>query len=139
MGVRKIIQDAEKLSQVCPEVDDINEWQHVIQNLRDTAKSEQTCVGLAANQLGYRIRIFIIKHKGKWVHFINPRFDPIGASSRMITFEERCLSFPGKVTKTTRHAQINAYGHKKGKKLILSGIEAIAFQHELDHLDGICI
>lgn len=137
MGVREIIKDAGKLSEVCHEVDDINDWQHVIQNLRDTAKSERTCVGLAANQLGYGVRIFIIRHKGKWIHFINPSFT--AWTDEMVSFEERCLSFPGKVTKTRRYALIKTYGHKKGKELILSGIEAIAFQHELDHLNGICI
>ena len=79
MGVRPIIKDAEKLSLVCHEVVDINDWQHVIQNLRDTAKSERTCVGRAANQRGYRVRIFVIKHRGKWIHFINPTFEPIGS------------------------------------------------------------
>ena len=137
MGVREIIKDADKLSLVCHEVVDLNDWQHVIQNLRDTAKSERTCVGLAANQIGERVRIFIIKHRGKWIHFINPSFEPW--TDQMISFEESCLSFPGKVTKTKRYAQIKTYGHKKGKKLILIGIEAIAFQHELDHLNGICI
>lgn len=138
MGARDIVKNPQRLSKPCREVDFNDQVTDVIQNLRDTAKAHRaTCVGLAANQIGYDVRVFVIKHKGKWIHFINPSFTPW--TKEMVSFDERCLSFPGKVTKTKRYAQIVTYGNKKGKKLILSGLEAIAFQHELDHLNGICI
>jgi len=137
MGVRSIVMDREALSKPCEEVGHINDVQAVIKNLIDTARSQPTCAGLAANQIGYKARVFVVKIRGKFLHFVNPSFFPTGPA--MVSFKESCLSFPGQITETKRHAQIAAYGNKKGKKLILSGIEAIAFQHELDHLDGICI
>ena len=137
MGAKPIVMDPERLSKPCQEVMHINDVQAVIQNLKDTARTEPTCAGLASNQIGYECRVFVVKIRGKFLHFINPSFTPKGPA--MVSFKESCLSFPGMTTETRRHAQITAYGHKKGKSMILSGIEAIAFQHELDHLNGICI
>jgi peptide deformylase len=140
MGVRAIVTDAEELSKPCKEVEDINTVQDVIKNLIDTAKYHQDisgCVGLAANQIGYDVRVFVVKIRGKFLHFVNPSFKAPG-NMPMVTFNEHCLSFPGKATKKKRHAQITVSGYKK-KKLALVGLQAIAFQHELDHLNGICI
>ena len=137
MGVCRIVEDQEKLSEPCKKVGCVNKVQNVIKNLIDTANAHKRyCAGLAANQIGYDVRVFVVKINGKFRHFINPRFVPMGG---LVTQKERCLSFPGKITETKRYSIIVAYGASRGKKITLSGIEAIAFQHELDHLNGICV
>ena len=55
--------------------------------------------------------------------------------------EEGCLSFPDLWLKVKRPKSITAeYFDRNGNKCIieLTGIDAKCFQHELDHLDGVC-
>ena len=52
-----------------------------------------------------------------------------------------CLSFPNLWLKVPRHNKITAmYLDNTGKQCIieLEGIDARCFQHELDHLNGVC-
>lgn len=134
MPVKEIIQNKHVLSIPCVETT-IEEARPVIQDLMDTAHfHKKNCAGLAANQIGFNLRVFVVKVRGKFRTFINPSFTP---QSMMRESVEGCLSFPGKQTTTKRYGIIYtspAKGKKKG--LFLSGIEAIAFQHELDHLNG---
>lgn len=138
MGAREIVTDKKVLSLPCEEVKCINSVQHVIKNLIDTAQAHKwNCAGLAANQIGYDVRVIVVKIGCKFRHFVNPSFVPMG---RLKISKEGCLSFPGKVSETKRYSIIIAKGSgKKTKKMKLTGIEAIAFQHEIDHLNGICI
>jgi peptide deformylase len=96
-------------------------------------------IGLAAPQVGWSVRLFIIdvggdSHEEKV--FINPTIiEEIGASNK----EEGCLSFPGIMTKIIRAQRIRAHAYNlKGQKLEIEveGLAARAWQHELDHLNG---
>jgi len=99
-------------------------------------------LGLAANQVGITKRFFIMdisQREGKPVLevYINPEI--ISAEGEII-FEEGCLSIPGYFSKIKRYAKvfIKAYdinGNPFEKEL--TGIHAVVFQHEFDHLDGI--
>jgi len=99
-------------------------------------------LGLAANQVGVAKRFFIMdiaQKEGtpKLEVFINPE---IVEAEGETTYEEGCLSIPGYAAKVKRHAKlfIKAYdldGNPFEREL--TGLAAIAFQHELDHLDGI--
>lgn len=92
-------------------------------------------VGLAANQLGYTKRYFV------WPYglVMNPYISDFTDS---VISKEGCLSFPN-VTKTVKRAKtIKVFyfdEHLKMKDKTLSGVPAIIFQHEFDHLNGICI
>lgn len=136
MPVKPIIQDKAKLSIPCMEttLEDANQ---VIQDLMDTAHyHKKNCAGLASNQIGSNLRVFVVKVRGKFIAFINPKFNPCGPK---IKSTEGCLSFPGKQTTVERYSIITAIPYRKMKPITLSGIAAIAFQHELDHLNGITI
>ena len=137
MSVIKIVKNKHKLSSVCIETV-LEEARPVIHDLMDTAHfHKKNCAGLASNQIGSNLRVFVVKIRGKFRAFINPSFKP---QSMMRDSVEGCLSFPGKRTTTRRYGIIFTsppIGKKKG--LFLNGIEAIAFQHELDHLNGIII
>ncbi len=95
-----------------------------------------SCAGLAANQLGYNLRVIVVRVNKKYKAFINPEIVFKSGSKRS---EEGCFSFPGKTTTVERATTImvkasNLPGARKFK-----GMEAICFQHECDHLDGVLV
>ncbi len=96
-------------------------------------------VGLAAPQVGWPVRLFIIDvdgtSRGEKV-FINPIIvEELGELNK----EEGCLSFPGITSKIIRAQRIKGQAYNlKGQKLEIEaeGLAARAWQHELDHLNG---
>ena len=139
MPVKTIVTDKAALSKPCSDMPiDSAELHYVIQDLMDTAhKHSDNCAGLAANQIGSGLRVFVVKVRGKFMAFINPLFNPIQPKVKCV---EGCLSFPGRVTDTSRHPVIfTSPPRGKQRGLKLDGIAAIAFQHELDHLNGVTI
>ena len=103
-------------------------------------------MGLAFPQLGLNKRIIIIVHEVKegvfdnYV-FINPKI--VSYSEEMIAAEvgEGCLSVNRDVDgHVPRHARVTVEGFdEEGNKIKVRAREdlAIAFQHEIDHLEGI--
>lgn len=94
-------------------------------------------LGLAAPQVGILLRFFVM---GLRV-CINPSVHPT-IGSGLIFVEEGCLSRPGFRRKIPRHSEVHACYTKLGGEAItcvLTGMDAIVFQHECDHLDGKCI
>jgi len=145
MPVKTIVQDKKALSIPCSDVPvDCAELHYVIQDLMDTAHYHSTqlnksgCAGLAANQVGSGLRVFVVKVRGKFMTFINPSFIPF--IPHKVSDFEGCLSFPGKHTFKNRYSVIvTSPPRGKQRGLKLDGIAAIAFQHELDHLNGVTI
>ncbi|MCK9379145.1 MAG: peptide deformylase [Candidatus Moranbacteria bacterium] len=97
-------------------------------------------MGLAAPQIGESIRLCTIEEDGRVYILINPQ---IKSSSKEKTIsEEGCLSIPGKHFAIERSEGVKVrYLNEKGEKCKLKtqGLLARAFQHEIDHLDGILI
>jgi peptide deformylase len=101
---------------------------------------ENRGIGLAANQIGLDKRIFVM---GIDAESSKAYFNPIiiENSKTMIEDVEGCLSYPNLWLKIKRPEWIIAgyydcesvYHEEK-----FSGILSKCFQHELDHLDGIC-
>ena len=101
---------------------------------------ESNGIGLAANQVGLLKRVFAIHLKDQ-VPFC--MFNPyiLNGDIDMVESEEGCLSFPDLFLKVPRHNKITAgYLDRQGKECIieLTGLDSRCFQHELDHLDGVC-
>jgi peptide deformylase len=98
-------------------------------------------VGLAANQIGEALRIFVIDTAGddepsKLQVFINPQ---IVSKQGELVWEEGCLSFPGVMEEIERaaHVRVKAIDqHGQPFELEAEGLLAVAIQHENDHLDG---
>lgn len=96
-------------------------------------------IGLAAPQVGWPVRLFIIDAGGDRYEekvFINPT---IVEETGELNKEEGCLSFPGIMSKIIRAQRIKACAYNlKGQKLEIEaeGLVARAWQHELDHLNG---
>ena len=139
-----LVYPDEKLKQVSQPVeefsDDLNSF---IKNLKETFRSFPGCVGIAAPQVGRFERIVLvdISHKPKHVNhgflvLINPEVTFFEGSS---LGREGCLSVPDFIGKVERAKSITLKAlNQKGEKLELqiSGYEARAVQHEIDHLDG---
>ena len=103
-------------------------------------------MGLAFPQLGINERIIVIVHEAEEGVFdehvvVNPKI--VSTSEEMIAAEqgEGCLSVnrdvPGHVK---RHARVTVEGYdEEGNKIRIRAREelSLAFQHEIDHLNGI--
>jgi peptide deformylase len=109
-----------------------------------TVMHENRGIGLAANQVDIRSRVFVIGSNGidgfpKPQAFFNPMIT--GASQETSLDREGCLSFPGLWLKVSRPTWIEmTYQDSKGlwNDVRVDGYVAKAVQHEIDHLDGIC-
>ena len=101
-------------------------------------------IGLAAVQVGYQSRIFVMDctRAGESPQvFINPEIHKKSKES-MIDFEG-CLSAPGKRGEVRRYLRITLnYQDEKGEEQTKTfyNLAARCVQHEMDHLDGkLCI
>ena len=101
-------------------------------------------IGLAAVQVGYQSRIFVMDctRAGESPQvFINPEIHKKSKES-MIDFEG-CLSAPGKRGEVRRYLRITLnYQDEKGEEHTKTfyNLAARCVQHEMDHLDGkLCI
>jgi peptide deformylase len=128
----------------------------IINEMREALSSQDDGVAIAAPQIGYNVRIFIVSGKvelltkrkkdnlseipenGKDLIFINPVIKKISKDKKEV--EEGCLSVRylyGKVLRSNK-ATVEAID-ESGKKFTRggSGLLAQIFQHEVDHLDGV--
>lgn len=133
----------------------------VLKEMSSALKSQSDGVALAAPQIGYGLRIFIvagkifeknfnkkkpslneesteIKEKTKDVVFINPKISKLSKTKEWVP--EGCLSVRPMYGQTYRSkkATVEAYD-ENGMKFVrgASGLLAQIFQHETDHLNGI--
>ncbi len=99
-------------------------------------------LGLAANQVGLSSGLFVInisiqKEERNPIVIINPS---ITASEDKEIGEEGCLSIPDIFTEVERAQRVEVKGYDlKGDEVRYEaeGFLARAFQHEMDHLNGI--
>lgn len=106
----------------------------------------QPAAGLAAPQIGISKSVFIFSYDRDPKHLevvINPEFTPIG--DKQIEGWEGCLSVitngSWKLAKLPRYEKIHVtYLNSKGEEVSkdLTGFSAKVFQHEHDHLQGVC-
>ncbi|MBI2630740.1 peptide deformylase [Candidatus Nomurabacteria bacterium] len=141
--------------------------QKVLKEMSSVLKSQDDGVAIAAPQIGYSLRIFVVsgkifqaeflknrkerfsgerpvndvkegKEKTKDLIFINPKISRLSKDKEWLP--EGCLSVRWLYGKTFRSkkAMITAYD-ENGKKFTrgASGLLAQIFQHETDHLNGV--
>jgi len=95
-------------------------------------------IGLAAPQVGISTRILIMGRKDDIVVCINPEL--ISGVGEICDIEG-CLSFPQLYLKIKRWETIQVSYQIPSGEIIrnqFDGLYSRAFQHELDHLNGIC-
>ena len=137
-----IIKDKSKLTTRC-EPTNIKDGEEIaVRLLHELRNSEESGIGLAANQIGINKRVCVINIKEPLV-LINPEI--IERSEDEFIFPEGCLSFPNKKVRTKRNVSIKvkADNHEEtlsfsaDSKEINDAFECVCVQHEIDHLDGI--
>lgn len=106
--------------------------------------SQEGGIGLAANQVGLTKRVFVMG-SNRIDGFPPPfaLFNPeiLESSEEQSLDKEGCLSYPDLWLTVKRPAVIKVrYQNSKGDVIEagMSGLIARCFQHELDHLNGIC-
>ena len=103
-------------------------------------------MGLSAIQIGVNMRYFVVVdeyEEGKFDNYIiiNPKIVSNSMEKIYVEMGEGCLSVNREVDGIVpRYARVTLEGYDtEGRKIRIRGREelAIAFQHEMDHLDGI--
>ena len=137
-----IIKDKSKLTTRCKPTNIKDGEEIAVRLLHELRTSEQSGIGLAANQIGINKRVCVINVKEPLV-LINPEI--IERSEKEFIFPEGCLSFPNKKVRTKRNVSIKvkADNHEEvlsfsaDSKEVNDAFECVCVQHEIDHLDGI--
>ena len=112
----------------------------IAQDLLDTLNAHrETCVGMAANMIGFYKNIIVFDCDGEPMLMLNPEI--IKAEGEYET-EEGCLSLLGGPRKTKRYRQIRVRYLTldwKEREKTFTGFTAQIIQHEVDHCNGILI
>lgn len=142
MAVRNIVKyPAPVLRKPTEKVKDINDSIiALIKDLEDTMYAAPG-VGLAANQIGIPLRVAVVnvlgpKRKDGLIVLINPEIIRQEGEEKA---EEGCLSIPGVWEVVTRSKLVVVRTETlDGKTIELEGTGLIgrAYQHEIDHLNG---
>jgi len=142
MAVRKVLLYPDPvLKRVCAPAPEGDELDRVIADLVDTMRSFPGCVGIAAPQIGYEVRVAVIdlsEHKKAppSVHGLLALVDPVVvASDGAEVAREGCLSIP-QLTANVRRAVTCGVSTRDGD-YEFEGFEARCVLHEIDHLDGL--
>jgi peptide deformylase len=96
-------------------------------------------IGLAAPQIGIPLRLIVVR-RGDWIYrLVNPKISWV---FERLSELEGCLSLPGEIWQVERAWEIvveaiDSAG--KEQSILVNGLIARVFQHEIDHLDGIMI
>lgn len=147
MPVREILVYPDpRLKEVCQPVGEVTvEVRCLVQDLLDTMYQSGHSVGVAASQIGASSRIVVVDVSGSKLGrennhgllvMINPEILEQEGSA---TMREGCMSVPDYTGNVTRAESILVqFTDDDGQDRVLraSGFEAIAIQHEIDHLDG---
>jgi peptide deformylase len=142
--VRKILKYGEPvLEQLAEPVTEFDtaELNELITDMWETMYASKG-VGLAAPQIGFSKRISVIdisvgEDESKKLVIINPE---ITSAEGRQTGEEGCLSIPGFREPVTRSNKVMVRAqNEKGEAIELCGEELLAraFEHEIDHLNGV--
>lgn len=124
--------------------------QSIISEMKKVMATQKDGVAIAAPQIGYSLRIFVVSDKilseadkkyksiGRDLVFINPTITKLSRNKHQV--EEGCLSIRWKYGKVNRSIKATVKAYNELGVLIergASGLLAQVFQHETDHLDGI--
>ena len=125
-----------------------SEFQEFVEKMRETMHATGG-IGIAANQIGKRLQVFMIEAKLE-----NPRYKVLGEVPFQVFINPRILK-ASRERRNFWHGCLSAVGEKRGnvatyesieveaadaqgkiKQVRLEGLAAVIFQHELRHLLG---
>jgi peptide deformylase len=137
----------ERAREVTPEELRSPAMQRLIDDMIETMRAAGGA-GLAANQVGELLRIFVVevadnprypyKPPVPLTVAVNPVIEPLDDETAAIN--EGCLSVPGLRGEVDRHMRVRVRRLDRHGAVFeeeRAGLTAGTFQHELDHLDGV--
>jgi len=135
--IRPIMRDMMFLAQ--PSTPALKSDAQVITDLVDTLNAHlDGCVGMAANMIGVRKRIIVVRMGPISMPMVNPQ---IVSSSGEYEADEGCLSLTG-VRKCRRYREIEVSYQDASflpRRQKYTGWIAQIIQHEIDHCNGVII
>ena len=119
----------------------------LIDDLVETMRVSPACVGLAAPQIGVSERVIVVDvsahPKTTTSHGLVVMIDPVIIESEgRAVGREGCMSVPDFTANVARATSVVVQGlSPDGDEIVIAteGFEARAFQHEVDHLNGLLI
>ncbi len=148
MAVQKILlfphPVLKKMARPVTDFDD--EIRQLVADLIDTMREGPGSVGVAAPQIGVSLRVCVVdvsnsklgrENNHGLLVLVNPE---IVARDGAAVMREGCMSVPdytGEVERSTAITLRFLDAEGVAQEVAASGFEAVALQHELDHLDGI--
>lgn len=130
-GDEVLREKAKKVREITPSV------LKLLDNLNDTLQATETGIGLAAPQIGISKRVVVVHLDDEVYELINPE---IIKKEGLEIDSEGCLSVPGLIGQVARAQKVIVKAlNREGEEVEISGegLLARAFQHEIDHLEGI--
>jgi len=145
MALREVLKFPDKrLREVSKPIEKITDEIRELANDMAEVMYDEPGIGLAAPQVGQTVRLIVVDTE--WTAedaeqnplvLVNPE---IIEHSGQITWTEGCLSVPDLEADVSRasHVKLRA-SNLEGEDLEIdaSELQAVCFQHEIDHLDGI--
>jgi peptide deformylase len=145
MALREVLKFPEKrLREISKPISEItDEIRRLAHDMCDVMYDEPG-IGLAAPQVGEPVRLIVVDTE--WTQedgerhpliLVNPE---ITEREGEITWTEGCLSVPDFEAEVERSARVRLVAQDlEGEKVAMDGedLQAVCFQHEIDHLDGV--
>lgn len=121
----------------CASVEDFSNISPILEEMHEHI-NQKGAHGIAANQIGYSLRMFSVRVDDKFYDYINPKISFFSEDKEY--GEEGCLSYPNLFVKIKRSTDIelewcDATGNEQFCS-VFTGLWARVIQHEMDHLDG---
>lgn len=135
------------LKKMCNAVDSVDTQLHaLIEDLLDTMRAGPGSVGVAAPQIGVTLRVCVVdvsasRHGKDNNHGLLTMINPeILSRNGTAIMREGCMSVPdytGDVERATEITVRFSEPDQTIREITATGFEAVAIQHEMDHLDGV--
>ena len=143
-GLRDLIRkyDDPVLSMACSDVQNKEELEF-LKKMKAILSVTKDGIGLSASQIGITKRAFIMRPDLKnreFICVINPEIKE--ASEEKVKSTEGCLSYPGVLSTVERNEWIKVSFKDENMNEVekkFDGLKSIIFQHEYEHLAGICL
>ena len=97
-------------------------------------------LGLACPQIGIHVRASLIKLPGSTDYKLICNPEILSQENEFLMTGEGCLSFPKDFRNTVRYRNVKVKYWDENfeeRTVVAEGMEAVVFQHEIDHLNGI--
>jgi peptide deformylase len=145
MALREVLKFPDKrLAEVSEPIEEVTDEIRILAEDMLDVMYDEPGIGLAAPQLGETVRLIVVDTE--WTEegaeknplvLVNPE---IVHREGKLTWTEGCLSVPDYQAEVERAERVRLLATDlDGRELAIDaeGIQAVCFQHEVDHLDGV--